>query len=141
MYIHRRKARYHETDQMGVINHANYISWMEDARVDFMRDFGFGYKKMEELGVMSPVVGITIDYKRPVRFDDDVEIRLAVARYSGTVLEIKYEFHDLTSGELCTTAVSKHCFLKDGRVISLKRDLPEFDAIMRAQFDADAALS
>ena len=43
MGVYRRKAQYHETDQMGIIHHSNYVKWMEEARIDFMKELGFGY--------------------------------------------------------------------------------------------------
>ena len=128
MFIYRRRAHYHETDQMGIIHHANYIKWMEEARVAFMDELGFSYKKMEDLGIVSPVVGIAVDYKKSVRFDDEVAIRVSVSTYNGVRMTIGYEFVD-AEGEVCTAASSKHCFMKDGRLVSLKRACPELDAI------------
>ena len=89
-FVFRRIANYYETDQMGVIHHSNYIRWMEEARVAWMNALGFGYKRMEACGVVSPVVGVTLDYHRPVRFDDEVEIEIRIKKYSGVVLELSY---------------------------------------------------
>lgn len=125
MFSYTRKAHYHETDQMGVVHHANYPKWMEEARVAFLDELGVNYRFMETAGVFSPVVNLSIEYKRPTRFDDTVEVRLAVARYSGVRLEVSYTFFNRTRNELCATAASAHCFVKDGRVVSLQRALPE----------------
>jgi acyl-CoA thioester hydrolase len=103
---------------------------MEETRVAFMDSIGYSFRKMEQTGIASPVVGITVDYKKPVEFDDDVEVRLSILKYSGAVLELGYEFFNVTKGEVCTTAMSKHCFVKDGRIVSLKKVLPEFDGIL-----------
>jgi len=62
-YTYCRKAQYHETDQMGIIHHSNYVKWMEEARIGYMNQMGFSYKKVEELGVISPVVEISVAYK------------------------------------------------------------------------------
>jgi YbgC/YbaW family acyl-CoA thioester hydrolase len=51
-YTYYRKAQYHETDQMGIIHHSNYVKWMEEARIGYMSRMGFSYKKVEELGVI-----------------------------------------------------------------------------------------
>ena len=51
MYCYRRKAQYHETDQMGVIHHANYVKWMEEARVAYLDALGFGYVDIERAGL------------------------------------------------------------------------------------------
>ena len=67
-YTYCRKAQYHETDQMGIIHHSNYVKWMEEARIGYMNQMGFSYKKVEELGVISPVVEISVAYKKQVFF-------------------------------------------------------------------------
>ncbi len=130
MFTYHRKAQYHETDKMSIIHHSNYVKWMEETRVAFMDSIGYSFRKMEQTGIASPVVGITVDYKKPVEFDDDVEVRLSILKYSGAVLELGYEFFNVTKGEVCTTAMSKHCFVKDGRIVSLKKVLPEFDQVL-----------
>ena len=64
MFTYSRKAHYHETDQMGVVHHANYPKWMEEARVAFLDEKGVSYRIMEEAGVFSPVVSLSVEYKR-----------------------------------------------------------------------------
>ena len=135
MFSYHRKAQYHETDKMGIIHHSNYVKWMEETRVAFMDSIGYSFRRMELEGIASPVVSITVDYKKPVEFDDDIEARLSILRYSGAVLELGYEFYNATKEEVCTTAVSKHCFVKDGRIASLKKVLPEFDLILGKMMD------
>lgn len=92
MGVYRRKAQYHETDQMGIIHHSNYVKWMEEARIDFMKEMGLGYGEVEKRGIVSPVAGVSVSYKKPVLFDDVVEISVSVRKYSGAVLELDYEF-------------------------------------------------
>ena len=129
MYVYRRKAHYHETDKMGIIHHSNYVKWMEEARIAFMESLGYGYDKVEELGIYSPVAGISVSYKNPVNFNDTVDIEVSITRYSGVIQEISYTFTDVTTGELAATATSKHCYLKEGKVINLRHAIPELDAL------------
>lgn len=140
MFTYIRKAQYHETDQMGVIHHANYVRWMEEARVAFMDEIGFSYRKMEESGVVSPVTALTVEYRRPVHFDDTVELRLRIAKYDhGVALELSYAFFDLTTSTLCASAVSRHCFLKNGRPVSLRRTLPALDTLLTGACEGNDA--
>lgn len=132
MYLYKRKAQYHETDQMGIIHHSNYVKWMEEARVAFLDYVGLGYGKVEKLGIVSPVVGISLEYKKQVYFGDEVEIRVEVQKYNGVVMEFHYEFYNLTRGEICTNAASRHGFLRDNKIVSLRRELPELDRLMTA---------
>ncbi len=132
MFTYERKAHYHETDQMGVIHHANYVKWMEEARVEFMDELGLSYKAMEEAGIVSPVTGLELDYKRPIAFDERVSIRLHVLKYTGVSLEVAYEIRNATQDALAARASSRHCFLKDGKLVSLKKLLPALDENLRA---------
>jgi acyl-CoA thioester hydrolase len=135
MFKYLRKAHYHETDQMGLIHHSNYVKWMEEARIAFMDELGLSYRSLEESGIASPVTGINVEYKKPVHFDDEMEIRVSVGKYTGVKLEVKYSMYNVTSGELAAEAISSHCFIKDGRIISLKRDKPELDEMIRKSME------
>ena len=66
MFTYTRTAQYHETDQMGVIHHANYLKWMEEARIAFLDSVGLSYRGVEQGGIVSPVTAVTVEYKRPV---------------------------------------------------------------------------
>ena len=132
MFTYRRRAYYHETDQMGLIHHSNYLKWMEEGRIAFMDEMGLSYKEMEETGILSPVVEVSVQYRQPVAFDDEVEIRISVEKYTGAVLEVAYDIFNVTKNKQSAQAQSKHCFLKDGRPVSLKRALPEADAKIRS---------
>jgi acyl-CoA thioester hydrolase len=121
-----RIAQYYETDQMGIIHHAEYVHWMEEARVDIMEQIGFGYVEMESIGVYCPVLGVTTEYRSMVRFYDKVLIECRIAEYTGLKLTIVYRMTDLTTGQICTEGSSRHGFLdKDGNIISLKRKYPD----------------
>ena len=126
-YTYYRKAQYHETDQMGIIHHSNYVKWMEEARISYMDQMGFSYRKVEELGVISPVVNISVSYKKQVSFDNEIQIRVSVKKYNSTSLDFNYEFFNASKNEICTIASSRHCFLKEGKLISLKKEIPDLD--------------
>lgn len=61
-YIHQ--VQYYETDRMGITHHSNYIRWMEEARVAFLEELGWGYAKLEEMGIISPVTKAACEFKR-----------------------------------------------------------------------------
>jgi acyl-CoA thioester hydrolase len=87
----RVRVRYAETDQMGVVYHANYLVWFEIGRVDFIRQLGMDYKAMEvEDGLGIAVVEVTARYRAPARYDDElvIETRLLAAR--GPIIRFSY---------------------------------------------------
>ena len=87
-YIH--KVKYYETDKMGITHHSNYIRWMEEARIDFLDQIGCSYFKLEEQGIISPVIGIECNYKNSTTFDDEVEIEVKVKEFKGVKLIFEY---------------------------------------------------
>lgn len=122
-----RKAQYHETDQMAIIHHANYIRWFEEARVDFMEKMGFGYDRAVEVGIDFAVLGVGCDYKSMVRFGDTVAIQCAVEEVTPSRMRVSYQVTDTATGRLCATGESRHCYFDNlrGRPVSLKKQLPE----------------
>jgi len=128
---YERFAQYYETDQMGIIHHSNYVRWMEEARVHVMEQIGFGYYKMENMGILCPVLGVSTEYKQMVRFNERVIVRCRIAEYTGLKLTMLYEIVKKDTGELCTLGETRHGFLdREGRIISLKRNYPEIHQLI-----------
>ncbi len=108
--LYERKAFYYETDKMGIVHHSNYIRWFEEARIHFLNEVGFPYAKMEELGVMIPVLSARADYKNAVRFDETVLIVLKVEEFNGFKMRITYRVIGKKNGELKATGETSHFF-------------------------------
>lgn len=88
----RVRVRYAETDQMGVVYHANYLVWFEVGRVEFIRQLGMDYKKMErEDGAMIAVVEVRARYKAPACYDDELLVRTTLAGARGPIVRFRYE--------------------------------------------------
>ena len=129
-YVH--KVQYYETDQMGVVHHSNYIRWFEEARTDILEQAGLPYAKMEEMGVISPVLGVDCEYKSMVRYGQSVQIYVHAESYDGIRMTLAYSIKD-ENGQETTWGHSKHCFIdKDGKLLSLKRKKPEVHAVFEA---------
>jgi acyl-CoA thioester hydrolase len=87
----RVRVRYAETDQMGVVYHANYLVWFEVGRVEFIRQLGMDYKSMEqEENAMIAVVEATARYKAPARYDDELIVRTSLAGVRGPIVRFRY---------------------------------------------------
>lgn len=128
-----RKVNYYETDKMGITHHSNYIRWMEEARIDFLEQIGWGYARLEKEGIISPVIGIECQYKRPTTFDDEVRIHVEIAEFKRIELVISYTITNNKTGKLVLTGKTHHCFTNaEGRPIPLKRQFPELDGILRS---------
>ena len=121
----KHKVQYYETDMMGVTHHANYIHWMEEARIEFLDRLGFPYRKMEAEGILSPVKSLQVNYLRPCTFGDEVDITVGVKDFNGVVITITYDMK--ANDELIFSGTSEHVFLdRDGKFVRMKRLMPEF---------------
>lgn len=75
------KVRYGETDMMGVVYHANYLLYFEDARVDFLRALDFSYtEEVENAGYMSPIYAVEIKYNSPLHYGEEGFVRTTIAK-------------------------------------------------------------
>lgn len=97
------RVRYSETDQMGVVYHANYLPYFEVGRVEWLRNQGISYKSMEENGVALPIVNINISYQKPARYDDLLTVVTKFKNQSSVKIEFECRISN-EKGELLTTA-------------------------------------
>lgn len=105
-FTHRLRTRFSETDAMGVIHHAAYLLYLEDARVEFLRSIGHPYDEVRADGSDLAVLESFVRYRRPLRFDEVVDIGLVVGALTGTTFQIGYLL--TVDGATCATAVTVH---------------------------------
>ena len=135
--IYRRKALYYETDQMKIVHHSNYIRWFEEVRTEYLESRGFPYAKMEELGVMIPVLSVDCRYKRPVKFGQTVLINTVIEEFDGLRMKVGYKVTDEETGKLMAEVHSEHCFVEaeSFRPIRLDKAHPEMAEIFSGEDD------
>ena len=106
----RLRVRYAETDQMGVVYYANYLVWMEVARVDLCKACGFNYRDMErDDGVLLAVAEANCRYKYPARFDDEVLVRAWIEDANIRMVTFQYE---MQAGEnVLATGYTRHIYV------------------------------
>lgn len=97
------RVRYGETDQMGVVHHANYALYLEMGRIEWLRKRGISYRKMEENGIMLPVISLTLNFKKPARYDDVINVKTQLKNKPSAKIEFDYEITD-EIGQIITTA-------------------------------------
>ena len=87
----RGRVRYAETDQMGVVYHANYFVWFEVGRTDWLRESGWSYRDMEAEGISLPVIEAHCDYRQPARYDDEIDILTRATLLTPVRIRFDYE--------------------------------------------------
>lgn len=85
------RVRYGETDQMGYVYYGNYPLYYEVARTDMIRKLGWPYKKIEENGIMLPVLSLNVKYIKPAYYDDELTIKTSVTKMPSARIDFKYE--------------------------------------------------
>jgi acyl-CoA thioester hydrolase len=108
-FVHRVRARFAETDAMGVVHHAAFLPWLEEARIAWLRAAGRPYAAIRAAGTDIAVVEAHVRYLRAVRFDDSVDVHLRAGAPTGATIQIGYLLR--RDGEAVATAVTVHACL------------------------------
>ena len=104
------EVRYAETDQMGVVHHANYVVWFELARTRLCALSGFHYAEIEKLGYLLMVTGVEVRYRRSARYGDTVQVRCWNERLGSRGLRFAYEVKK--DDELLATGATEHVWVE-----------------------------
>ena len=112
------RVRYAETDRMGLLHHANYLVYFEQARTELLREIGLTYKDMEDAGFLLVLTKVEVRYKLPARYDEVLTIRTTVVRTTPIRIEHKYEV--LREGRLVAEGnTTLACIDREGKVQAL----------------------
>jgi acyl-CoA thioester hydrolase len=105
----RIRVRYAETDQMGVVYHANHFIWFEVGRVELLRQLGFSYRDMEENdGCFIAVVDARCRYKAPARYDDEIIVRTHIKNIRDSLIHFGYELLRANDATLLAEGETTH---------------------------------
>lgn len=135
-YLKVKIALVYSRQQKTLVNYCNKpigdILLME-ARIDFMKQIGWPYEKMEEAGIISPVTAIACKYKASTTFPDEIEINVSIDELKTIILRINYLMRN-QDGKTVFEGHSEHCFLsKDGKIIRIDREFPAFFEALQQQ--------
>lgn len=116
------RVRYAECDPMQIAHHASYPVWMEIGRTELLRAQGANYRDCEDSGVYFAVARMNIRYKKPARYDDELELLVIGLACAGVKVEHRYE---LRRGEdlLMTAETTIVCITADGRAVPVPKGL------------------
>ncbi len=110
---------YVDTDAMGIVHHGRYCRYLERARVRWLEDQGLSYKEMEEQGFALPLRKLSLEYFKPLRFDDKARIRLKVGSVSRSRILLAYEIFDHQGEALLSRAETEHVLIRNQKLVSI----------------------
>lgn len=112
-FSHTMRSRYSETDQMGYVYYGRYLEYFEVARTEMIRSIGFPYIKLEEQGVMLPVVESHVKYKAPLFYDDEIVITIQLFEVPTVKLQTYYQMFTARSQKLHAIGKVVLCFMNE----------------------------
>lgn len=119
-------ARYAETDRMGIIHHSHYPVWYEAGRTEFIRQLGLPYSKIEEMGVLLPLLGLNCNYKLPAHYEDEIKVTTSIQKLTYTRLIFYYEVFKNNQPEVINYGETSHVFTdKALKPVNLSKYSPE----------------
>ncbi|MBT2215002.1 acyl-CoA thioesterase [Virgibacillus dakarensis] len=133
------EVRYQETDQMGVVYHANYLVWFEIGRTKFIENLGLNYADMEKHNVVSPVIDAQISFKKPIRYGEEAIVETWLEKYDG--LRSVYVYQILNgAGNVAVSGTTEHVIVKKDsfRPLSLRRAFPDWHEAYSRQIKGDS---
>ncbi|SCG83830.1 hypothetical protein DW1_2266 [Proteiniborus sp. DW1] len=120
------RTRYAETDQMGVIYHANYFTWFEIGRTEFFRQLNMDYKDLEAENILLPVIDVGCKYMQSAKYDDELIIQTRLTSLKGVRLEFRYEIIRKSDNVLLAEGYTKHAFVnKELKPVNFKKKMPQ----------------
>jgi acyl-CoA thioester hydrolase len=118
------RVRYAETDQMGVVYHANYLVWCEMGRTDFIRRCGFSYADMERGGLSLAVSDLSARYHAAARYDDLIRVRTSLCEVRSRMISFEYLISNaLTDKRLVSARTTLISLDRSGRPVALPSEL------------------
>ena len=125
------KVRYAETDKMGIVHHSVYPIWYEIARTDLSKQANFPYSKMEEMGVLLPLVELNSKYYSPAYYDDELIVTATVSKLTPARIIFSYEVFKKDSEKTINSGYTVHAIVnKDMKPINTKKLYPDIYASM-----------
>jgi acyl-CoA thioester hydrolase len=130
--IVRLRVRFAETDLMGIVHHASYLTYLEVARIEWLRRRGVTYAQWANAGAHLAVAELTIKYRAPARFDDELDIETTLGQVRAASVRFSYRLLRPSDGALCVEASTLLAYIDHTH--SLRRLSPEMiDALARSE--------
>lgn len=124
MFAYKRRVTFYETDGMQVVHHANYLRFMEEARVEYFRAGGLELNDLMEEEIVFPIVEVSVKYHKPARYDDILVVKAYLRRLDRARFDFDYEIINEKTGDLLITGhtVNTYTDRKTGRIVRLPKE-------------------
>lgn len=119
-------VRYAETDQMGIVHHSNYPIWFEAGRTDFIKKMGMPYSRIEEDGILLPLIELKCVYKGASKYEDEIVIKTSIKELTFSRIVFYYEVYKNNEPNLVTWGETMHAWTnRELKPVNIKKYAPE----------------
>lgn len=150
-FTHNLRVRYQETDQMGVVYHANYLNWFEIGRTELIRELGLPYRTLEASGLLLPVIELESKFRAPAKYDDRIVIWTRIVEISSLIVRFESQVRLLTddegasgpgqevreepAGELLVSGGTKHMWVnREWKPVRIHKEAPDLYELLETAF-------
>jgi len=128
----RFTVRYAETDQMGIVHHSNYPIWFEAGRTEFIKKMGLPYSKIEENGILLPLIELKCSYKSSSKYEDEVTVRTSLKEITAIKIVFYYEVYRNNEPNLITSGETTHVWTNKAlKPMNIKKNSPEIYQLLQ----------
>ncbi|MGH7270542.1 MAG: acyl-CoA thioesterase [Polyangiaceae bacterium] len=113
----RVRVRFGETDLMGIVHHASYVPYMEVARIEWLRRRGITYADWAAQGVHLPVVELSVKYRAPARFDEEIDVHTTLSEIGAASVRFDYRLVRVHDGVVCTEGSTRLACIDAGHTL------------------------
>lgn len=119
-------VRYAETDQMGIVHHSNYPVWFEAGRTDFIKKMGIPYSKIEQNGILLPLIEMKLRFIGTARYEDEIIVKTYIKEHTGVRILFHYDVFKLGCDKAITEGETLHVWTKSNlKPINIRKSRPE----------------
>jgi len=120
----RVRVRFQEVDALGIVWHGHYLTYFEDARVAFGKEYRIGYMDIRDASLAAPIAYVSCDFLGPARFDDELEVLARLYQHDSAKIEFRYEVSLVSNGTLLAAGTTIQAFVDmEGKLLLT---MPEF---------------
>jgi acyl-CoA thioester hydrolase len=116
-------VRYAETDQMGIVHHSNYPIWFEAGRTDFIKKMGMPYSKIEETGLLLPLIELRCNFKSAAKYEDEIIVKTKIKEFTFARLVFYYEVFKCGEKNILASGETMHAWTtRELKPINIKKN-------------------
>lgn len=131
-FMYEWRVRYAETDQMGVVYHANYANWFEIGRTELIRELGISYKEIEQRGLLLPLTQLNIQFLQPAKYDDLVQIHTSIADY--TAVKLNFNVKVTLEDRILVQGETNHVWVnRNFKPVRINKEFPELYKLLEGR--------